>query len=301
MSDPLIGLDGDRRVLFGTALTGGRILYASLPTDSMQKACGETTYLGEGYSYVLEKDGRVVVPPFRYSYEQVYENIRQLLDNTDNSPDRIEDFVAALNAGETGSVVFHIDNQEQLFCFEPLYEERNWRFVTVVPLDLVEKDGARIIRTSMVMAAVIIVVVLAALSAGSFFYWSMRRKEQENDRFLLNIYQAISENTDTVIFILNDKGPVPDYVFENSGRLLGIPAEEFLKSGEQPNTFRSRLQSLLEEPWPKEGCRRELHSYNDRLRRDMWLKVLICPFRLGGEAKCIYAMTDVTQEHHDQE
>ncbi len=304
VSEPLIGLDGNKRVLFGNVLSGNRILYASLSTDSMQKACGETTYIGEGYSYILGRDGRVVIPPVRYSYEQVYMNIRSLLDNADNSPDRIEDFIAALDAGETGSVVFHIDNREQLFCFEPVYHKQDWQFVTVVPLDLVEKDGARIIRTSMGMAAVIIGVVLSALLAGSYFYWSMRRKEQENDRFLLNIYQAISKNTDTVIIILNDKGPVPDYVFENSGRLLGIPAEEFLESGnreEQPDSFRSRLQSLLKEPWPNEGCRRELHSYNDRLHRDMWLKVLICPFRLGGEAKCIYAITDVTQEHKDQE
>lgn len=304
MSDTLIGLDGDRRVLFGTVFSGGRILYASLPTDSMQKACGETTYLGEGYSYILGKDGKVVIPPVRYSYEQVYENIRNLLDNTDNTADRIENFIDALDAGKIGSVVFHIDNQEQLFCFEPVQEERDWQLVTVVPLNLVEKDGAQIVRTSMVMAAVIIGVVLTALAAGWFFYWSLRHKQQENDRFLLNIYQAISENTDTVIFILNDKGSVPDYVFENSGRLLGIPAEEFLKNMEQedqPNTFRSSLLSLLKEPWPKEGCRRELHSFNDRLHRDMWLKVLICPFRLGGEAKCIYAMTDVTQEHYDRE
>lgn len=304
MSDTLIGLDGDRRVLFGTVLAGGRTLYASLPTDSMQKAFGETTYLGEGYSYILGKGGKVVIPPVRYSYEQVYENIRHLLDNKDNTINEIDRFIEALDAGRTGSVVFRIDGQEQLFCFEPVHQEGDWQLVTVVPLKLVEKNGAQIIRTSIVMAAVIIGVVLAALSAGLLFYWSMRRRQQENDRFLLNIYQAISENTDTVIFILNDKGSVPDYVFENSGRLLGIPAEEFLDSGkqeQQPNTFMSRLQSLLKEPWPLEGCRRELHSYNDRLHRDMWLKVLICPFRLGGETKCIYAITDVTQEHQDQE
>ena len=78
MSEPLIGLDGNRRVLFGNALSGNRILYASLPADSMQKACGETTYLGEGYSYILGRDGRGVIPPVRYSYEQVYVNIRHL-------------------------------------------------------------------------------------------------------------------------------------------------------------------------------------------------------------------------------
>ena len=33
----------------------------------------------------------------------------------------------------------------------------------------------------------------------------------------------------------------------------------------------------------------------------MWLKILVCPFILGDEKKCIYAVTDVTQEHNDRE
>ncbi|WP_050696922.1 hybrid sensor histidine kinase/response regulator [Anaeromassilibacillus senegalensis] len=304
MSNTLISVDGDRIVLFGMVLFNGQILYASLPTDSMQKACGETTYLGEGYSYILGRNGKIVIPPVRYSYEQVYENIRNVLAHTDNSDEKIERFIEALDAGATGSVVFCVDGKEQLFCFEPVQEERHWQLVTVVSLDAVEKDGAQIIRTAMVMASIIIAVVIAALAAGSLFYWSMQRKQKENDRFLLNIYQAISENTDTVIFILNNKAAAPDYVFENSGRILGVSAEEFLKKEaqqERASAFRDKLQALLWEPWPAEGCQREMHTYNDRLHRDMWLKVLICPFLLGGEPKCLYAVTDVTQEHQDRE
>lgn len=304
MSDPLIDENGGRRVLFGTALTGDRILYASVPTASMQKACGETTYLGEGYSYILGRDGKIVIPPVRYNYEQVYEDIGHLLIYADNPSDRVGEFIEALNSGSTGSVVFQIDGQEQLFCFEPVYEKRGWQLVTVVPLCEVEKDGAQIVSTAMAMATVIIGVVVAALTTGSYFYWSMQRRQQENDRFLLDIYQAISENTDTVIFILNARSAVPDYVFENSGRILGIPAEEFLEQEPQQakdSAFRSRLQAILEEPWPSEGCTREVHTYNERLHRDMWLKILVCPFVLGDEKKCIYAVTDVTQEHNDRE
>lgn len=156
MSDPLIDENGDRRVLFGTALAGDRILYASIPTDSMQKACGETTYLGEGYSYILGKDGKIVVPPLRYNYEQVYEDIGNLLIYADNSSERVQAFIRALNSGATGSVVFQIDGQEQLFCFEPVYEKRGWQLVTVVALNAVEKDGAQIISTAVAMATVII-------------------------------------------------------------------------------------------------------------------------------------------------
>ena len=103
MSDPLIDENGGRRVLFGTALTGDRILYASVPTASMQKACGETTYLGEGYSYILGRDGKIVIPPVRYNYEQVYEDIGHLLIYADNPSGRVGEFIEALNSGSTGS------------------------------------------------------------------------------------------------------------------------------------------------------------------------------------------------------
>lgn len=213
-------------------------------------------------------------------------------------------FMAALSDGRSGSVIFTINGQEQILCFNPVETDKEWQFVTVVPLASAERDGAQVIRTAAYMASMIIAIIAMALAAGVLFYLSAQRKEQKNDRFLRDIYQAISENTDTVIFILNSKTSTPDYVFENSGRLLGIPAEEFLKSQVQEtgqSGFYRELQMLLMDQWPKEGCQRQIHTYNDRLHRDMWLKVLICPFHLGNEAKCIYAITDITKEHNDRE
>lgn len=154
------------------------------------------------------------------------------------------------------------------------------------------------------MAAMIIAVIVAALMAGIWFYLSVQRRQRENDRFLRDIYQAISENTDTVIFIRDSRTRYPEYVFENSERVLGISFEEFLDSAahrSEDGAFFQELQSLLKEKWPEGSCQRELHSYNDRLHRDMWLKILICPFHLGTAPKCIYAITDITKEHQDRE
>lgn len=302
VSDTLIGVEGDHKILFGTMISGNQFLYASLSTNLMQKACGETTYLGEGYSYVLGQGGDIVIPPVRYSYEQVYKDIRSLLIYNGNPSKEVDRFIEALDSGLTGSVVFNIDGKKQLLCFQPVYADREWYFVTVVVLNAVEKNGAQILKRAMYMVAIIIGVIVVALAVGLFFYLSMHHKQQESDRFLLNIYQAISKNTDTVIFILDSKGSRPDYVFENSKRLLGISAEEFLDNQEEEKSaFKRELQNLLQEQWPKEVCKKEIHTYNDRLHQDMWLKILICPFHLSSDMKCIYAITDVTQEHNDRE
>ncbi|WP_181995664.1 ATP-binding protein [Clostridium sp. AM58-1XD] len=304
MSDTLFGVDGDREILLGAAIPGGGVVYAALSTDSLQKTCGEDTYLGEGYSYVVERNGNIIIPPFRYSYEQIYENIRVLLSDSKNTEEELEPFMKALSDGRSGSVVFMINGQEQILCFTPVETEKEWQFVTVVPLKVVEKEGTRIMQTTVCMAAMIIAVIIIALSTAVLFYLSAQRRQRKNDRFLLDIYQAISRNTDTVIFILNKRTGRLDYVFENSERLLGISFDEFLKGEEQETgtgAFFKELQALLLETCPVEGCQRKIHIYNDRLHRDMWLKILTCPFYLGNDPKCIYAVTDITKEQNDRE
>lgn len=304
ISDTLIGADGEQEILFGIRISGGGVIYGALSVQSLQEACGENTYLGHGYSYVLERDGDIIIPPIHYSYEQIYGNIRELLTDSGNEEAVVARFMEALSDGRSGSVVFTINGQPQILCFDPVETEKKWQFVTVVPLDVAERDGARIIQATVYMAAMIIGLIAAAMTAGILFYLSIQRRQRKHDRFLIDIYQAISENTDTVIFILNSQNIRPDYVFENSERILGIPAEIFLNRGAceaDEGTFYEELQALLTEQWPEEGCQREVHTYNDRLHRDMWLRILICPFRLGEEPKCIYAITDVTKEHNDRE
>lgn len=304
ISDTVLGVDGSRVILFGAAIPGGGVVYGSLPTSVLQLTFGEDTYLGEGYSYVLERDGTIIIPPVRYGYEQIYDNIRALLEDGNNPAYKQEQFMKALSEGRSGSVIFTIRGKEQILCFASVDNEKEWQFVTVVPLEVAEKDGARTIQTAVYMAFMIIGAIVLALVSGLLFYLYAQRRQRDNDRFLRDIYQAISENTDTVIFILNSRTSRPDYVFENSGRLLGIPAADFYNckhpSGEMRG-FHRELQELLAEEWPEEGCRREVHTYNDCLHRDMWLKVLICPFRQGDELKCIYAITDITKEHKDRE
>lgn len=302
MSDAIPCAKGKRCILFGSLLTNGGQVYVAIPVDELQDACGESTFHNEGYSYVLERDGDIMIPPVRYNYEQIYGNVKYLLGVEARNAEDLDGFMEAMAAGKTGSVVFYLEGQAQLLCFEPLDTEKHWQFVTVVPLAAVEKDGAQTIWLAMVMAILIVTAIALILMLGVFLYIVMQRKQQENDRFLRNIYQAISENTDTVIFILDAMNSRLDFVFENSGRLLGIPSQEFLKweSG-NGGSFKEHIMALLREQRPAQGCEQELHSYNDRLQKDMWLKILICPFLLGKSAKYIFAITDVTEEHSAKE
>lgn len=304
MSD-VVRLDqGKRFILFGAQTDAGERVYAAISVEALQQAYGENTYKDQGYSYIVESNGEIEIPPIRYSYEQMYGNIRHLLEtDSNNDESKIQAFMEALAEGKAGSVVFSFEGQQQMLCFKPLDTSKGWQLVTVVPLTAVENDGAQIIRASVGMAGIIVAVIFITTGLCIFFYFLMRRNQKDNDRFLRNVYQAISENIDTVIFILDDSTKRLDYIFENSERLLGIPQQEFMEgeNNSKDGTFKETILSLLQEQKPESPLMQEMHIYNDRLQKDMWLKILICPFLLGGIPKHIYAVTDVTEERKARE
>lgn len=99
--------------------------------------------------------------------------------------------------------------------------KEEWYLASVIPLSVVEKEGNQIIGYAYQMVAIITVAVALALILIVYFLYYTNRKKRENNQFLKNIYQAISENIDTVIFILDGETSRVEYVFENSMRILG--------------------------------------------------------------------------------
>lgn len=86
----------------------------------------------------------------------------------------------------------------------------------------------------------------------------------------------------------------------------GVSGEELQKltlSEEQGNYggLQRELKELLKQQRPDQKISRELLVFNENLGADMWLKVTIYPFSLGGEAKFIIAVTDITQEKKTEE
>lgn len=302
MSDAVPGVNGQRYILFGALIPSGGRIYIALSTNDLQNACGAGTFRDEGYSYVVGRDGSIIIPPVRFSYEQIYGNMELLLGEMGNDKEALAEFMDALAGGKTGSIVMNFEDQAQLLCFEPINTEKDWQFVTVVPIAAVEADGTQIIKTAVIMAVIIVGVLVLALLISTFLYSMIQRKQRENDRFLRSVYQAISQNTDTVIFILDDLTSRPDYIFENSERILGIPCCEFLDEEQGENSaFKSAVFDLLRNQRPECGKEQEIYLYNDRMQKDMWLKVLICPFLLRNKPKHIFAVTDVTEERQARE
>ena len=302
MSDPFIGELGKKQVLFYTPIQrAGEIaggLYESYPAELLQNTYGSGTYNDAGYSYVLGKEGDVILSSLRFSYLQIFENFRDVLNNDGgNDKKDISVFMEALKAGRKGSATFNFEGDEQFLYFIPLEEKEGWYFVTVIPLDMVEQDGTVIVKLTMRMAVILLfaIAIVLVLAITAIYYRNKKRRDYEV--YIQNTYQAISQNIDTVIFIVEPKTKKVEYAFDNAQEILGIPAQSFYAPEESSmGGFQHAILELLWMDPPKSKLTWERSLYNDVLGRQMWLEITVHPVMLGGVSKYIYAVTDHTQE-----
>lgn len=303
VSNVYIGQFGKRQILFQIPIyQNGQVaggIYESYPVEMLQNTYGGSTYNDAGYSYVLGTDGSIVLAPVRYSYLQIYDNFQDVLKDGENSPEAVSVFMNALQSGQKGTATFDFEGETQFLSFTPLQEKEGWHFVTVIPLSMVEKDGTVIMDLTVRMAVMIVLVIVFALALGLIILYYRNKKRRDYDMYIRDTYGAISQNIDTVIFIVDSRTGKVEYAFENSLEILGIPASTF-SGPDSSGRFEEELRTLLRER-PEQKIMWERPLYNDVLGRQMWLKVTALPVKLHGVCKYIFAATDVTQDRQIRE
>lgn len=306
ISEVFIGALGKRQVLFYTPIqrddqiVGG--LYESYPAELLQNTYGSATYNDAGYSYVLGKNGNVVLSPVRFSYLQIYDNFRDVLKDGQNNSEAITLFMDALQSNRKGSATFIFEGEEQFLSFTPLGEKEGWYFVTVIPLSMVERDGTVIVNLTARMTTVLVVAITLTIFLLFTVIYYRDRKRREYELYIQNIYQAISQNIDTVIFIVDSKSGKIEYAFENVQEILGVSAQDFYQPIEvYTDSFRHDIFEILQKERPKEKAMWERSLYNDILNQQMWLKITALPVTLRGTLKYIFAITDITQDQQIRE
>ena len=120
----------------------------------------------------------------------------------------------------------------------------------------------------------------------------------ENQQYIWDLYQSISQNIDAVIFIVGKQDKKIEYVFENADRVLGIPAETFYADDDgEPNELYQKIRKMIREKQPTKREVWEMEGVNQAFSQNMWLNVISCPIKLGGKEKYIFVLSDVTEEH----
>ena len=182
-SDVFVGYMGRKKMLFYAPLRHeGQLVgavYVSFPISTLQRTYGGTTYSDEGFSYVIEDNGDIALSANRHAFLQAYDNFGTLLVEAGNSKADADAFLAAMASGQSGTAVLTFEGQWQYLCFVPLTAKPGWYFITVIPLSIVESDGAAIVALTTQMMLILVGAILAAGAVIAFLMVLRYRRQRE--------------------------------------------------------------------------------------------------------------------------
>lgn len=135
-------------------------VFASYSVDSLQKILSVSSFDGEGYTYIVRRDGSKVADS---AHPTSFENMTNIFLSMEWSDKRNKEAVTMLEnmlkEGESGFVIFYNKIAKYMYC-TPL-AVNDWYLIDVVPMNVMETSTNYImIRTYVVCAILILVYTL---------------------------------------------------------------------------------------------------------------------------------------------
>ena len=288
-------------------------VYVSYPADELQNSYG-TAYSSAGAAFVVDAAGTIVLDANRGGDEALQGSLAALLsdDGADASAEgdpqagsagassqgEVGRLLEGIASNASGDVVLTLDGAKQFVFYTPIAAKDGWSFVTILPLSVVEADGAQIVGLTTQMVAVLAVAVGLATAAIVALLVYRRRREQRYEQYLQSVYTAIGANIDTAIFIVDAEEHLVEAVFENTQDILGVPASDFFTVNPlSANEAYAKVAAIVHSGGEGEQRCWEFEADNPALGRSMWLRMTARPVTLAGREKIIFSLADATADH----
>ncbi|MBD5551927.1 MAG: response regulator [Lachnospiraceae bacterium] len=191
-------------------------------------------YDGQGFGYILNPDGDILLRSVLRSDSETYDNIFDALSNAQISQADIDAFRAALEAQETGSIVFRGNAGDYIYTFAPIEGMDGWHILSTVPVDAIQNEADDILRDSQM---VLWFFALMLVISSTFIFLVLRTQKEIRAKEGESAYQSqlfdysftfLAQNTDDLYMIFDHETEELEYVSPNLERVLGILPEELI-------------------------------------------------------------------------
>ncbi len=177
-------------------------------------------YQDAGFSYVVDKNGNVLIRPPHPGSNKTVQNLFDMLPDTKNNPAHLEQFTEALQTGKTGWATFIYQEEETVFCFVPLKLQTDWYLVSIIPAAVVNAQTQQILlRTLILIGGIILGIALLVLLYFHYVNRTNRRLRNQVD-YTRHLYNAVPEG----IALMTVEEPYRFLQLNEEGlRLMGYP------------------------------------------------------------------------------
>ncbi len=195
ISDPLIDLmDGEEIIVFSAPIKyDGEVigvLCAPYRMDSLKDVMEVSSFEGEGYTYVIERDGdKIMDSTHPTSFQNMTNIFKSMTEADERNYQSVEDLKLLLENGETGYVIFY--NKVGKYMYSTPLGIKDWFLIDVVPVDFMENTSNYIIHRTYLMCG-ILAVVCAVIA---FVILQEERRKKQRMQNLLYVDELTGGNT----------------------------------------------------------------------------------------------------------
>ncbi|MBD5458334.1 MAG: EAL domain-containing protein [Lachnospiraceae bacterium] len=195
VSNPLIDMvSGDEIIVFSAPIRNNGsvagIICATYRVESLREILSVSSFEGEGYTYIIERDGNKVVDSTHATSFQDMTNIFSSMKGADNrNYEVVAELQKLLDSGEPGYVIFY--NIVEKYMYVTPLGINDWFLIDVVPVDFMENTSNDIIHRTYLVCGVLAVV--CAVIAVMILREEHRKKQKMQD--LLYVDELTGGNT----------------------------------------------------------------------------------------------------------
>ncbi|MCM1184716.1 MAG: GGDEF domain-containing protein [Roseburia sp.] len=156
------------------------IVFATYRVESLREILAVSSFEGEGYTYIVQRDGDKVVDSVNPTSFQNMTNIFRSMREADKRNNAVvKDLELLLDKAETGYVIFY--NKIGKYMYVTPLGINDWFLADVVPVDFMESTSNDIVyRTYLVC----MLLAVACVLIGIIVYFEERRKKKQMQNLL---------------------------------------------------------------------------------------------------------------------
>ncbi len=280
--------------------------------SNILKTFNLSLYDGQGYGYILDRNGDILLRSVPYTSSTVYSNVFDALIDVNSPPDDIGALATALNERSTGSIIFDGNNGKYVYTYTPLESVDDWYMLSIVPVDAIRDEADAIMRYSQTFLKILTFILLICVLFGVLIRYTQRDMREKDEEIayqeqLFNLFASyLAVNTNDVYMMMDSDTHEVEYVSPNVERVMGVKAEELLNyiqaadldsDPEATQVYYAEVSSL--KPGGESGTRSMERINPKTFECKHFLETVYC-VSIQGRTKWVSYISDRTKERQAQ-
>ena len=269
-------------------------------------------YNDQGLAYVVNQQGDILLRSIEMIESQVHENIFDVIADLYGQQADIAGFMQALQARETGSMIFTGDVGDYVYTYVPMNNVEAWYLVSIVPMSAISAETDQMLHNSqMTLGLLTLILVLCGVFVALIWrtHKDIESKEQEvaYQTQLFDVFTTyLSRNTDDVYVMFDHDTEQLEYISPNVERVLGVGMDsvkdyfwnsDLTADAEETRRYYAEIQALK----PGEvGRARNTERVNPKTGEHKYFFESVYCTEIQGRVKRVAYLSDRTREWKHQ-